>query len=271
VDAAAFEANPNTIDRRTATMPKMAMSRLTTPDLAAAMSETPATPGAARMVTDAPALAPSQTPVDESAVPLEAVAELAQELAGAGAAGRRIAVMGTHRNAGTTLTAIALARLLAGQGRVVLVDLALAAPNLSVIAADASAPGIAELAQGSASFGQVITRDRFSGIHLVTAGRPVADVHAALASQRLSIGLEALARCYDFVVIDAGALPEVAAARIARLAPWAVVIAAGNDAGAAAARQQLAAAGFARTSVLTAVPEPAAAEAAKAARTRAAA
>ena len=45
-----------------------------------------------------------------------------------------------------------------------LVDLALGSPNLSVIAADPDAPGIAELAQGSASFGQVITRDRFSGI-----------------------------------------------------------------------------------------------------------
>jgi hypothetical protein len=42
------------------------------------------------------------------------------------------------------------------------------------------------------------------------------DPQAAFSSQRLSIALDALARCYDFVVVDAGALPDLPAERIAR-------------------------------------------------------
>jgi Mrp family chromosome partitioning ATPase len=165
--------------------------------------------------------------------------------------------MGTGRNVGTTLSAMALARLLADEGRVVLVDLALASPNLSVIAADPKAPGIAELAQGTASFGEVITRDRFSGIHLITAGNLTGEAHEVLASQRLSIGFEALARCYDFVVIDAGALPDLAAEQIARFAPRAVLVAEhGEGAVTADARLHLLAAGFAESSVLVASEAP---------------
>src|SRR6185369_6202822 len=90
----------------------------------------------------------------EVPVPLKAIVELAHVLADSGETGRRIAVMGTDRSVGTTLSAIALARVLAERGRVVLVDLALAAPNLSVIAADPHVPGVAELAHGTASFGE---------------------------------------------------------------------------------------------------------------------
>ena len=43
---------------------------------------------------------------------------------------------------------------------VVLVDLAFGAPNLSVISTDPKAPGIAELVRGTASFGDIITRDQ---------------------------------------------------------------------------------------------------------------
>ena len=72
------------------------------------------------------------------------------------------------------MTAITLARELAKQARVVLVDLALGAPNLSVIAVDPGAPGIADLVRGTASFGEIITRDRYSRVHLVMAGRAAA-------------------------------------------------------------------------------------------------
>ena len=137
----------------------------------------------------------------------------------------------------------------------VLVDLALGSPNLAAIAADPGAPGIAELAHGSASFGQIITRDRFSGIHLVMAGRPAADADAILASQRLAIALDALARSYDYVVVDAGPLPNLSAERFAQLAPRAVLVADENDAPATVvARRRLQAAGFATVSVLAIVP-----------------
>src|SRR5262249_23928102 len=54
---------------------------------------------------------------------LEAIESLARELGDAGAPGRRISVIGARADAATTQTAISLARSLAKQGTVVLVDL----------------------------------------------------------------------------------------------------------------------------------------------------
>jgi polysaccharide biosynthesis transport protein len=199
---------------------------------------------------------------DSAGISLDAIAALVRDIASEGAGARRITVTGTRRNIGTTLSAIALARLLRDQGRVVLVDLALASPNLSVIAADPDAPGIAELVQGAASFGQIITSDRFSGLHLITAGRPGGDARKILASQRLAITLEALTRSYDYVVVDAGAFPEMAGALLARLAPRAVLVAdEGNRADTLAAYEQMLAAGFAKVDVIAGAPETPPAEA----------
>ncbi len=75
-------------------------------------------------------------------VPLRAIDELARELRGAGEGGRRIAVVGASRNVGTTLSAVTLARALARDARVVMIDLALGAPSLAAISADPQAPGV---------------------------------------------------------------------------------------------------------------------------------
>ena len=162
-------------------------------------------------------------------VALDAIEGLARELGGAGESARRITVVGTVRDAGTTMTAITLARSLARQARVVLVDLSLGASSLSIIANDPAAPGLAELVQGTASFGQIITRDRYSRVHLIMVGREPVDAAAIMTSQRLSITLEALARSYDHVVIDAGAVEEASLDRFAMLAPRAVLVAPGLD------------------------------------------
>jgi MinD-like ATPase involved in chromosome partitioning or flagellar assembly len=152
------------------------------------------------------------------------------------------------------MAAITLARSLAAQCRVVLIDLALAKPNLSVIASDPAAAGIADLVRGTASFGQIITRDRFSRVHLITAGAAT-DGAAILGSQRLSITLEALARSYDYVVIDAGALPAASPDRFASFAPRAVLVAdAANEKETRALRDRLVKAGFAHVSVLASGP-----------------
>ncbi len=188
-------------------------------------------------------------------VPLDAIDGLARELSAAGEGGRRLAVLGLRRNMGATLAAITLARTLAKQSRVVLVDLAVTSPNLSVIASDPKTPGIGELFLGTASFGQIIGRDRYSRAHVITAGRASADHPGLLSSQRLAITLEALARTYDHVIIDAGALPDVAADRFAQLAPHAVLVADDrNDPATATAREQLLTAGFKSISVLANSP-----------------
>ena len=191
--------------------------------------------------------------------PLDAIEGLARELGGAGEGGKRITVVGAVRNVGTTMTAIALARNLAQQSRVVLVDLALGAPHLSIIASDPAAPGLAELVAGSASFGQIITRDRYSRVHLIMAGRqPVEgslDATAIMSSQQLSIAIEALGRSYDHVVLDAGTAGEASFERFAMLAPRAVLVAPELDnPETALAREQLLKAGFVNVSVLVNAP-----------------
>ncbi|MPZ40344.1 MAG: lipopolysaccharide biosynthesis protein [Rhizobiales bacterium] len=214
------------------------------------------------VATDDTPLAASVPPTEPAAaapvagVPAEAIEGLAQALATAGDSGRRIAVVGARRNMGTTLAAISLARALAKQGRAILIDLALESPNLSVIASDANTPGLSDLVQGSASFGQIITRDRYSRVHLITAGKADVGSQAILNSQRLSITLEALSRSYDYVVLDAGALPEIAPENFARLAPRAVLVADDIDGPATeSARERLLSAGFPNVSVLASDPD----------------
>jgi uncharacterized protein involved in exopolysaccharide biosynthesis/Mrp family chromosome partitioning ATPase len=212
-----------------------------------------APPSAARQPEPGPAAAPATATMG---VPTEAIEGLAAALGTAGDSGRRVAVVGARRNMGTTLAAISLARALAKQGRAVLVDLALESPNLSVIASDANAPGLSELVQGSVSFGQIITRDRYSRVHLITVGHGDVSGSAILSSQRLAITLEALARSYDYVVLDAGALPAIAPEKFARLAPRAILVADDIDGPATeSARERLLSAGFPNVSVLASAPD----------------
>lgn len=184
------------------------------------------------------------------------IGELARTLRHLGEAGRRITVIGAARDVGTTHTAIGLARALVAQAaRVVLVDLAIGAPNLSVIATEPEAPGIAELVRGDASFGDIITRDRYSRVHLVTMGRMAGEGAAIFSSVRLVTALEALARAYDHVIIDAGAVPETQVESFARLAPRAVlVVKALADPANAGARERLMAAGFTDVTVFQGNP-----------------
>jgi Mrp family chromosome partitioning ATPase len=232
------------------------------PDAPIEPTTTASAPVTSKPVASAPLQEPQAPPqaVDEVSVAaagmLDPIENLASELSGAGEAGRRVTVLGARRNMGTTLTTITLARALAKQARVVLIDLALDAPGLSVIAADASGPGISELILGSASFGDIITRDRFSRVHVITAGRLKDDSAEIFNSPRLSITLEALARSYEYVVIDAGSLRNAPTERIAQFAPRAVLVADElDDPVTVSAHDALLAAGFANVSVLVSPPE----------------
>jgi Mrp family chromosome partitioning ATPase len=196
-------------------------------------------------------------------VPFSAIDELARTLRMAGEGGKRVAVFGASRNVGTTLTAITLARALARDARVVLIDLAVGAPNLAAIAVDPQTPGVADVVRGMVSFGDAITRDKLSRVHLVAAGRIGADGPAIVASQRLAMMVEALARTYDHVLIDAGVTFEAAVERLYRLAPRAVLVAAEQTTPATrAARDRLAAAGYGEIAVLDGAASAAAAAAA---------
>ncbi len=200
-----------------------------------------------------PPLAPSAAPAAMTVVPLpvNTVEQIVHSLRQAGETGRRVTVVGTMRNVGTTYAAITLARRLAKDASVVLVDLAFGAPNLSVISTDPQAPGIAELAHGMASFGDIITRDQYSNVHLVATGNVGADAGVLSSSPMLATAIEALVRSYDHVVIDVGSAADIAVERFAPLAPRAVLVAAdpANPA-TRAVRERLMTAGFADVTLL---------------------
>ena len=207
-----------------------------------------------------PSLVASMLPPVVSAAPLPVLTldQLAQSLRQTGEAGRRVMVAGTMRNAGTTYAAITLARALAKEANVVLVDLAFGAPNLSVISTDPNAPGMAELARGTASFGDIITRDQYSNVHLVATGNVGADGPALAASPMVSTVIEALAQSYGHVVIDIGSAPDVALERFAALAQRTVLVAPDPSAAATrAARDRLTMAGMAQVTLIGGVAQAA--------------
>jgi succinoglycan biosynthesis transport protein ExoP len=209
-------------------------------------------------VASPPLMTSMTPPAAIAAMPLalSTVDQIAQSLRQAGDAGRRVTVVGAMRNVGTTYAAISLARTLAKDSNVVLVDLAFGAPNLSIISTDPKAPGIAELVRGTASFGDIITRDQYSAVHLVATGQVGADGPALAASPMLATVIEALVRSYDHVVIDIGAASDIAVERFVGLATLAVLVASDPvNPGTRATRERLMMAGFADVTLMAGTPQ----------------
>ncbi|RZN11034.1 lipopolysaccharide biosynthesis protein [Bradyrhizobium genosp. SA-3] len=161
-------------------------------------------------VVDEPGpLQPAMTP-EADITEFAEIEQLAESLRAAGAAAKKITVLGTAAGVSITLSALTLARHLARDARVVVVDLAASSPTIAAVAVDASAPGLAELMQGEASFAQIITRDKLSRLHLVMAGRPGFD-RSLLQSPRVTLAIDALLRAYDHVLLDAGSASDLPA------------------------------------------------------------
>jgi succinoglycan biosynthesis transport protein ExoP len=186
--------------------------RMTAPRAAAVFASVPAfvrAPAVAAEAIAEPAPAFSEPP-SGMAPELTEIEQLADRLRHAGEAARKITILGTAAGESITLTALTLARLIARSARVVVVDLSAASPTLQAVSVDPSAPGLAELMLGEASFSQVITRDRLSRVHLVSAGRAGSD-RALLQSPRLTLAIDALLRVYDHVLLDAGTASDLPA------------------------------------------------------------
>jgi uncharacterized protein involved in exopolysaccharide biosynthesis len=147
----------------------------------------------------------------ELAVGLSEIEQLARDLRASGDRAKKITFLGTTAGEQVSLTALTLARLLARSAKVVLVDLSASSPTFEAVSNDPGAPGLTELMLGEASFGDVITRDRLSRVHMVTAGRRGTD-RALLQSPRLTMALDALLRVYDHVLLDAGTAADLPAA-----------------------------------------------------------
>ena len=214
------------------------------------VAESPVDVGQAEAQQEQPPTDEQQKPGSTGAIAVDAAAE---EMIGAVSSRLmgRVAVIGARPGVDMAPIAVLLARTLAGKGKVILLDLAPGGPGLSALGADPSVPGINELVAGSASFGEIIARDRHSGTHFIAAGQSSNDVASMVQSPRLVITVEALARSYDYVVINAGTLPDIPLEAIAALAPQAVLVAdTPNDPISAAAQEHLLAAGFSAVNML---------------------
>jgi uncharacterized protein involved in exopolysaccharide biosynthesis/Mrp family chromosome partitioning ATPase len=232
------------------------------PELVPVVAEAPA--ARAALVTPAVTEAPPAPPMHETAQRLSPpaavtgkIGDLAQRLRAAGDAGRKVTVLGTGDTESVTTTALALARLLARDAKVVLIDLSESSRMLKAASSDSSAPGLAELMLGEASFGQIITRDRSSSLHLVSAGKPGFD-RALLQSPRLMLAVDALIRVYDHILLDAGTASDLPAELLTTQAQAAVVPAPTMPAEARAKMaEQLVAVGFSGVTMLTPPSPPA--------------
>ncbi len=162
-----------------------------------------------------------------------------------GAAAGRLAVFGAAPGLNTSQTAIKLARALAEDSRVVLVGLASGDTAIRGISNEPSAAGLAELARGTATFGAIITKDKLSPLHLISAGLSPLDRIEVLSAPGMVTNFNALAQSYDHVVVDAGSVAGPEIERIAEIAPHAVLVtdSVANSA-TASARERLLASGF---------------------------
>ncbi|KJC46236.1 exopolysaccharide transport family protein [Bradyrhizobium sp. LTSP857] len=184
------------------------------------------------------------------------IGQLAENLRAAGAAAKKITVLGTASGDAITLSTLTLARHLARDARVVVVDLAGSSPTIAAVSADPMAPGLAELMQGEASFAQVITKDRLSRLQLVAAGRPGFD-RSLLQSPRVTLAIDALLRAYDHVLIDAGSASDLPAELLTANARAVVVPDASMEPDARALMcEQLRAVGFSEVTMLSRPVQP---------------
>jgi tyrosine-protein kinase Etk/Wzc len=236
--------------------------RMTAPRASAAFAAWPASIRAPSLVPASPvesselaaamSIAPrTDAPRTDVAATSREIERLADDLAGKAGTARKLTVLGTAPGESVTLTTLTLARLMARQAKVVVVDLAGAMPTIAAASVDPAAPGLAELMLGQASFAQIITKDRSSRVHLVSAGRPGFD-RGQLQSPRLSLTIDALLRVYDHVLLDVGAGSDLPAELLTSQA-HAVVVPDPSMApdARAATRDQFRAVGFAEVTMLS--------------------
>src|SRR4029077_16087413 len=144
-------------------------------------------------------------------VPVSSLDDVTASLRDDGGADRRVAVFGAAHGMDTSWTALKIARALATNSRVVLVGLGSADSAIRATSTEPTASGLAELAARTASFRDIITKDRQSSLHLISSGQSPTERSEILLTSNMTTNFEALARGYDRVVIAAGAIfgPDV--------------------------------------------------------------
>ena len=190
-------------------------------------------------------------------IPISALEEFADNLRRESEDGTQIAVLGVAPGMDTTAAAITFARALADQARVVLVGLGAGDAEIKAISGDPPAAGLAELAQGAASFADLIAKDKYSALHLIVSGREPADRGALLSVPGMAKNFGALAAAYGHVVIDGGAVagPDFSQdmAALSAIAPHALLLVETlSGAATADAHDRLLEAGFGHVTIIVA-------------------
>jgi uncharacterized protein involved in exopolysaccharide biosynthesis len=199
-------------------------------------------------------------------IPVSAIEDVADSFLRSGAASSRIAILSVAHSLDTSKTALKFARALAAEARVVLVGLGSTNDAIKAASSDPSADGLAELAAGTASFRDIITKDRQSGLHLIWSGRAPTDQFAILSASGVGTSFDALARSYDYLVVDAGAIDGPDLDAVGEIAPHAILVTGTlANAATASAREHLLAAGFDDVTVLVEARGPRVGETAAAA------
>jgi uncharacterized protein involved in exopolysaccharide biosynthesis len=187
----------------------------------------------------------------EASLPVSSLDDVARNLRHDAGADRRVAVFGAATGMDTSWTALKIARALAADSRVVLVGLGPADAAIRATSSEPSANGLAELAAKTASFRDIITKDKQSSLHLISSGHMPTDRSAILVAPSMTTNFDALARGYDRVVVAAGAIVGPELEEISAIAPHAILVAGTlTEAGTAAARERLLGAGFADVTLL---------------------
>jgi succinoglycan biosynthesis transport protein ExoP len=193
-------------------------------------------------------------------VPVTAIEEFAHNLRQVGFAGSQMAFFAAAPELNGSGVAVKFARALARDARVVLVGFGSGDAAIKEISSDPNAPGLAELAAGTASFGDIITKDRASQLNLIASGDAGAARSALLSAPSMAGNFKALGLAYAHVIVDAGTLGGPDTAAIARLAPHAMLLVETlSNLATAKARESLINSGFDDVTILVAgKSEPAA-------------
>jgi polysaccharide biosynthesis transport protein len=188
-------------------------------------------------------------PVSNFATTIE---EIADDFRHSDVTGTRIAVLSVAGGLDSGKAALKLARLLAEDARVVLIGLDPTDDAISAASNDPSASGLAELADRTASFRDVLTKDTQSSLHLISPGHDPMDQEAVLLSPDMALNFDALARSYDHVVFDAGPIAAAALEPLGQAVSHGILLVGTlGKAATASARERLRTAGFGDVTILT--------------------
>ncbi len=132
-----------------------------------------------------------------------------------GAPPKTILVTSSIPSEGKTSIAMCLARIHAQSGRrTLIIDCDIRRPRLHDLAGVANQSGLSDVLLQHRELNEVVLLDERSGAHFVTAGGPVPDPAALLASERMRRLLKEVAGRFDLVIIDSPPVLSVSDARV---------------------------------------------------------